>query len=156
MRFLALLLPVVLLAGCSGVRVEGLTRSDAPREPHFEEARDLVAPQHDRVYAVPVEPGATLVNVTLLLEPRTSGVGLPGVPETTVPAQLTLEVLDPDGRVVAADKVDPSEPYTVLLLQAPAPEGEWTARVVGTGASGRVDGQDYGASYVLTVEVLYS
>lgn len=157
MRAVAVLLPALLLAGCSGVRVEGLGGSEVAHEPHFEEVRDLVAPQHDRTYAVPVDPGATLVNVTLLLSPRTSGVGLPGVPDpTNAPAQLTLELIDADGRVVAVDKVDPSEPFATLIVESPEPAGEWTARVAGTGASGRVDGQDYGAGYVLTVEVLYS
>ena len=157
----AFLLLAPLLAGCSGVSVEGITSADAPREPHYEEHRGLVAPQHNQTYAVEVDADATLVNATLLLVPRASGIvpappAMPGAAPQPAPAQLTLHVLDASGRAVAAATVDPSSPAVTLLVKEIAVPGPWSVRVAGTGASGSLDGQDYGASYVLSIEVQYA
>jgi hypothetical protein len=162
MRLLLGLVPALLAAGCANVSVEGLNDAEVPREPHYEEHRGLVAPQHNESYGVEVDAGATLVNATLRLVPRASGVvppqpGLPGAPPTTpAPAQLTLAVLDAAGRAVAGATVDPAAPDVTLLVKEVTVPGPWTVRVSGTGASGSVDGEEYGASYLLSIEVLYA
>ena len=161
MRGTAVLLVALtaLLAGCANVKVEGLQRSDAPREPYYAEHRDMVAPQHNKTYEVPVLDGATLVNATLHLTPRNTGipVAAPTLPPgaAPAPAKLTLEVLDAAGRAGAAAVADPSTPNVTLPVHEITVPGAWTLRVTGGGASGSVDGQDYGAAYLLTVEVLY-
>lgn len=160
MRLLAALSASLLLAGCSGVSVEGLDDAESRREPHYEEHRGLVAPQHDERFEVQVEAGATLVNATLHLVPRASGLvaGAPAVPGPSpapAPAQLTLHVLDAAGRAVAGATVDPSSPDVTLLVKEVTAPGLWTVRLSGAGASGSVDGQDYGASYLLSIEVVY-
>lgn len=151
----------LLLAGCSSVTVEGLQRADEPREPYYEEHRGLVAPQHNETYPLEVPADAALVNATLRLLPRDGGIvpAAPGVPDaqpTAAPAQLLLEVLDPAGRAVAAGTVDPAEPLLTLLVKEIPVPGAWSVRVTGTGASGTVEGTDYGASYRLTIEILFS
>lgn len=165
----ALLLAPLLMAGCTGVSIQGLTPSEAPREPWYEEHRDLVAPQHSRAYEVHVTEEATLLNATVRLIPQTNGVPTgptappAAAPATTpataltppAPARLLLEVFDPSGREVGEAEADPSEPVATLLVQEPAEAGTWTVRVTGTGASGRLDGQEYGASYLLSIEVLH-
>lgn len=163
MRLAFGLVAALLFAGCSNVSIEGLDDAEEPREPHYEEHQGLVAPQHDQSYPVQVDAGATLVNATLHLVPRASGLVPPGQPvlpggpvPAPAPAQLTLAVLDAEGHAVAGATVDPSSPDVTLLVKEIAPPGAWTVRVSGTGASGSVDGEDYGASYLLTIEVLYA
>lgn len=158
---LALALPLVL-AGCAEVSIEGLQRADEPREPHYEEHRGLVAPQHNETFALEVPSDATLVNATLHLVPRGSGAvppAAPGVPgdasPTLAPAQLLLEILDPAGRPLAAATVDPTSPDVTLLVKEIALPGKWLVRLSGSGASGTVEGADYGASYLLTMEILF-
>lgn len=153
----ALLLAPLLMAGCSGVSLQGLSPSGGPGEPWYVEHRDLVAPQHNRTYDLPVDAGAALINATVRLVPQTNGLPSgPGLPAGAVapPARLLLEVFDPSGRRMGEAEADPGEPTATVLVPAPAEAGSWIVRVTGTGASGRLDGQEYGASYLLSIEVL--
>lgn len=160
MRLVAALLAALLLAGCSAGPMERLAPAEGPREPHYEEHQGLVAPRHDQAYPFEVGADATLVNATLRLVPRSSGIvpPAPGVPDaatTAAPAQLTVALLDASGVVVASAAVDPAAPFATLLVEELSAPGAWTVRVSGTGASGSVDRQEYGASYILSIEVLY-
>ena len=151
MRAFAVLLVAALFAGCTqGAGLERLTGGDAPREPFYEEHRAVVAGEHDRSYAFAVEEGSALVNVTLVLDLRTNGLALP----ERAPAQLRLELLDAADVVLDAVMLDAEHP-SASLVAAPSAPGELRARVTGFGVSQAVDGSDYGAAYLLSIEVAY-
>lgn len=156
MRWSALLVAALtaLTAGCASVP-EGLSPLDgneAPPEPYYWEYRSTVAPQHERTYAVNVGPRAALLNATLALESRTNGLPLPDA----APAQLTLALLAPSGTVVRSTQLDMQRPSASILVEEFAERGAYTLRVHGGGASGDIEGSDYGSAYVLTVEVLHA
>lgn len=156
MRWAAPLLAAVmaLSAGCASAP-EGLAplkRSDGVPEPYYWEYRSTVAPRHERAYEVEIGPRATLLNATLALEQRTNGLPLPDAS----PAQLTLALLSPSGEVLRSTQLDAQRPIASILLDEFPERGAYTLRVRGAGASGELEGSDYGASYVLTVEVLHA
>lgn len=146
---------VALSAGCTGVP-EALAPlgggPEAPPEPYYWEYRATVAPQHERSYTVEVGPRAALFNATIHLESRTNGLPLPGA----APAQLTLALVAPSGEVVRSAQLDPQRSSASILVEEFPERGTYTVRVHGGGASGDIEGSDYGASYVLSVEVLHA
>lgn len=146
---------MALSAGCTSVP-EALAplRDDAGAapEPYYWEYRATVAPQHERAYEVEVGPRAALLNATLSLESRTNGLPLPGA----APAQLTLALLSPSGEVVRSAQLDPQRTSASILVDEFPERGAYTLRVHGGGASGDIEGSDYGASYILSVEVLHA
>lgn len=151
MRAYVLLVLALVSAGCtSGEGLGALTGRDAARDPLYEEHRAAVSGQHDQEYPFAVEPGATVANVTLRLENWKHGLPLPG----QAPAQLTLALLDASGAALDSVVLDGDHPVASLLATMPAP-GTYLARVSGFGVSQELEGDEYGAGYALSVEVLY-
>lgn len=151
MRALALLLVVALGAGCTGEGIARLTGQEEPREPYYKEHRAAISGQHDASYEFPVEAGTSLVNVTLALDLRTQGIALP----ERAPAQLRLELLDAADVLLDAVTLDAEHPTASLVAEAPSTAGTYRARVTGFGVSQAIEGDDYGAGYLLSVEVAY-
>jgi hypothetical protein len=148
----ALLLVPLLLAGCTGSDALGFAEGEpGPREPYYKEHRGLVAGEHAARYELPVEAGAEMANVTVLLDARTNGLPLPDA----APASLQVALLAPDGARVREAELDAQNPRAVLALEGP-PAGLYVVEVRGLGAAPEVDGRTYGAAYVVGAEVLYA
>jgi len=145
-----LVLPL-LLAGCASEGGGfGFQRADAPPDPFYKEHRAVVSGPHEKLFDVPVDARAALVNVTVALDARTSGLAAGAVS----PAQLELRLLDPAGAPLAHARVDAREPQARLVVEDVAP-GLHRVEVKGLGAAQDLDGKTYGASYLLTIEILY-
>lgn len=151
MRF-ALLAVAVALAGCADPGGFGFSRETGTQlDPYFHEYREVVAGQHAKTFDVPVDAPAALVNVTMLLDARTHGLPVPDAS----PAQLDVRLLDPTGAPVKEARVDARAPQASLVATDLAP-GLYRVEVEGFGASQQLDGQEYGAGYVVTIEILYA
>ena len=147
---LALVLPA-LLAGCTGEDgAFGFQRADAVLEPYFHEYREIVAGSHAKLFDVPVDATPNVVNVTILLDPRTNGLPVPDAS----PAQLTVRLLDPSGAPVREATLDTRTPAASLVAEDLAP-GLYKVEVEGIGVSQDLDGQTYGSGYVVTIDILY-
>lgn len=140
----------LVTAGCTAAEPLGLSDGDTPREPYYKDYRETVAPHTERAKLFPVEEGALLANVSMVLTQRDSGLPLP----EAAPARVHFEVIDPAGRVLGADAVDARDPFATIVLSGPTP-GDWTVRLTGTGATGVFEDASYAAEYVLSVEVVY-
>lgn len=154
MRFVALLVVLVAsaLSGCTGGEGLGLGGgADDEREPYYKEWRSFVDGSHLMVYDVPVEAGATTLNVSVVLDPRTNGMPLPDL----VLARLDLSLSDPSGAPLLHAEVDVQHRSASLVLSEPAP-GRYVVQVSGVGTSQEIDGTRYGDAYTLSAEVLYS
>lgn len=149
-RALLLLAVALLLAGCTAKEPLAPLRGETPApDPYYKEHRAIISGQHDEEYPVPVEAGAREVNVTLALDARTQGLPVP----EAAPARVRLEILDGAGARLGEATLDADQPTASLVLELAA--GDYVARVSGVGASQAVQGEDYGAGYLLSVEVLY-
>jgi hypothetical protein len=150
---LALALALALVAaGCSapdGVdRLRGV--ADGAPEPYYKTYSGAVDPQLDKTFDLAAQSRATLVNVTLALTTRSGGVA----PAPT-PAQLSIDLVAPDGKIAKSATVTAQQPAAVVLLNSPAP-GTYHVHLSGSGLSGALQGADYGASYVLVLQVEYA
>lgn len=147
-----LLLLVPATAGCADVAegIQELRKADEQAPPYYQEYHEMVAPQHERVYEAPVAEGALLLNVTLMLRAKETPVQAAQPP----PAQLTVTLLDPAGNPLKTAAIDARTPQASLLLQVPE-AGAYAVKVRGGGLATTVEGKDYGAAYVLSVEALY-
>lgn len=149
---LVLLLLAGSFAGCAEVEIDGLQRAEAAPPPYFKEYRASVAPDHAANYSFDVGSRAQLVNVTVRLEAEGGGLPVPGFS----PARLHVTLLDADGVSQAAADVDARAPNASLLVETIERRGAWSVVVDGFGASGAIEGVDYGASYVLGIEVVHA
>lgn len=148
----ALLVVPLLLAGCTGPEgAFSFSRSGDPLAPYFQEYHEVVAGEHAKSFDVPVDAQARRVNVTLQLDSRTNGLPVPGAP----PAQLDARLVAPDGTIVREARLDARAPEAALAVEDVAP-GMYRLDVEGFGASQELDGQAYGAGYVVTIEVAYA
>lgn len=152
MRLLVLILVAAVSAGCTqGEGLGPLAGADEPREPHFEEHRAALSPDHDVDYPFAVDAGASLVNVTLLLETWRHGLPLPG----ESPAQVRIALVDAAGTLVEEAVLDGTQRTASLVASAPSAAGTYHAQVRGFGLSQPIEGDEYGAAYRLTIEVAY-
>lgn len=151
MRVALLLLPM-LVAGCASPDSLGFARDTLPADPFYKEYRALLAGEHHEVYPIPVADGARVLTVGAILSTRDNGLPLPD----TAPASLRVALLAPDGTELGARELDPRHGDATLTVTELRGAGEYLVRVDGVGASQPVDGEDYGAEYRLTTEVLYS
>ncbi|HUR68629.1 MAG TPA: hypothetical protein VM370_05225 [Candidatus Thermoplasmatota archaeon] len=149
MRLLALSM-VLLMAGCSSPSGMPFARDPLPAEPYYKEYRELVAGEHHKDFEIPVDRDARALSVNVTLQSNDHGLPLPGA----VPAQLKVAILAPDGSVLDEAALDPRTASAQLAAAGLAP-GRYLARVDGFGASEPIDGKEYGAAYVLVVEVQY-
>lgn len=148
MRFSLPLLAAVLLAGCqASPTLDRLRGGDPAPEPVFLERRAVVNASHDARWPVEVGERAAGLNVSLRLEAR----ALPDV--VGGPARLDVEVLAPSGRVLRSGTADAAHPAWSFGTRDLPERGEHVVRVRGHGFSESLQGQGYGASYVLTLEV---
>ena len=149
---LLIVLAASLLAGCAAPEGLGFSGgSDEAREPYFAQHREVVDGEHERRFAFPVEDGAALVNVTIVMDPRTNGLPLP----EAAPARLDVAVLSPSGEALNGAILDAQRRSATFAVPAPV-AGAHTVAIQGFGAAPEVDGERYGASYVLTIEVVYA
>ena len=152
MRVALLILVPLLAAGCmSSPGGLGFAGDRGVQEPFYKEYREILAGEHHKDFVIPVEAGANVVNVSVSLRSRAEGIPLPN----TVPAQLHVTLLAPDGSALDEASLDARAPDANLTAND-VPPGQYLARVDGLGASQPVDGQEYGASYVLATEVTYT
>lgn len=147
---LLVVLATLALAGCASPDGIGFARDATLPDPYYKEIHELLAGEHHEVYELPVVEGAKSLNVTATLDTRTNGLPLPDA----APARLRVSLLAPDGSELAFAELDPQRPSANLTIEAPGP-GEHLLRVDGFGASQPVEGEAYGASYALAIEVLY-
>lgn len=151
MRVLVLLVVASAFAGCTAGEGLGLGGgAEDGRDPYYKEWRSFVDGSHMKLYEIPVEAGATVLNVTVLLDPRTNGLPLPDL----VLARLDLSLSDPAGAPVVEGEVDVQRRVASLVVQDPVP-GTYIAQVSGLGTSEEIDGARYGDAYTLTAEVTY-
>lgn len=139
------------LAGCAAPETLQIGRGPAAPDPFYREHRAQVQGEHDERYPLDVDPGATLLNITLLLDARTNGLPLPDTPL----ARLTLDLHDPSGTLVQSIDVVPDRPTAILRHADPMP-GTYDVRIRGIGFSQALDGKDYGAAYLLALEIQYA
>lgn len=153
MRRLAWILAPLLVAGCASSEGVGFAgRNALPPDPYYKEYRELIAGEHHETFRVPVEEGARLVNVTVTLESRTNGLPFPAA----TPASLRIALLAPDGATeISNATLDAQSPAASLVVEDLPGAGTYTVRVDGFGAAQPVEGETYGAAYILTTEVLY-
>lgn len=150
---LALAFAFALVAGCaspSSLSPSGGAAAGAP-EPYYKQYSGAVEPNLDKSFDLAVQERATLVNVTLALATRSGGVA--GAAPS--PAQLTVELLAPDGRTAKSATVSAQDPAAVLLLDAPH-AGTYRVHLSGNGLSSALQGTQYGASYVLILQTEYA
>lgn len=149
MRALLAVALVLPLAGCASVTLEGpLARHDTPPA-EYREFRDIIGPSYDRAYAIEIGERARAINATLTLHTRGEPIPAPAL----TPARLTLQILDPAGIALAQLEVDAANPTTGVLLEQLPARGAYELRITGNGVAGALDGADYGASYLLAVEI---
>lgn len=146
----AILLPMVL-AGCATQDGLGFAQDARPPDPYYKEHRALLAGEHHEVYEVPVNEGARELNVSATLRTRDNGLPSPGV----APASLRVQIIAPDGAPLAERTIDAREGSASLVLTELPGAGAYLVRVDGVGASQPIDGEEYGAEYLLVAEVLY-
>lgn len=142
----------ILTAGCASQDGGGLgfAREGATPDPYYKEYHELLAGEHHKVFELPVEGGARLLDVGATLEARTNGLPIPDA----APARLRIALLSPAGAELAIAELDPQTTTRNLTVVTPEP-GVYLLRVDGFGASQPVEGEAYGASYALVAEVLY-
>lgn len=151
LRVAVALLAAVLLAGCqASPTLDRLRGVDVVPDPIFLERRADVDAAHDASYPVDVGERAQELNVTLRLATRA-----PALPTLAPPARLSVEVLAPSGAVLHADTLDAGNPMVEFATRDLAERGAYVVHVWGQGVSETLQGQGYGASYVLTMEVLH-
>lgn len=152
MRALLAVASLALLAGCTGEDgAFAFQRGEAALDPYFMEYREIVAGSHTKLFDVPVDAAANLVNVTIQLDGRTNGLPIPDA----APAQLRAQLLSPAGVVLREAALDVRAPVANLLLQDAEP-GLYHVQVDGFGASQDLDGHTYGSGYVVTIDVGYA
>lgn len=152
MRALVAVVLAVFAAGCAGEEGSfAFQRGDAALEPYFMEYHEIVSGSHSKVFDVPVDAPASLVNVTIVLDTRSNGLPVPDA----APARLTVRLVDPAGATVGEAELDAQESAANLVLEDAAP-GLYRLQVDGFGASQDVDGATYGSGYVVTVDVGYA
>ena len=152
MRLVATLLAALFLAGCqASPALDRLRGGEAPPEPVFLERRAEVNATHDVRYPVEVGERAVGLNVTLRLDTRA-----PSLPTLAPPARLSVEVLSPSGVVLHAGGLDASRPAFSFATGDLPERGAYVVHVWGQGVSETLQGQGYGASYRLTMEVVHA
>lgn len=145
------LLAVTALPGCaSDEGAFSFARDASPLEPYYRESREVLSGEHAKVFDVPVEALARLVNVTVELDARRNGLPMP---DATL-ARLDVRLVDPAGAILREARLDPRTPAASLVAED-VPPGLYRVEVEGFGASQDFEGQTYGAAYVLAVEVVY-
>jgi hypothetical protein len=151
--FALALASALLLAGCAASDPMDTLRGGAGSapEPYYKSYSGPVDPQLDKSFDLAVEPRATVLNATVALLTRSGGVA--GTAPT--PAQLQIQLLAPDGSIAKSATVTPEQPAAVVLMDAPA-AGNYRVHLAGSGLSGALQGSDYGASYVLVLQVEYA
>lgn len=151
MRALIVVVFAALLGGCTAEEgAFAFQRGEVALDPYFKEYREVVAGSHSKLFEVPVEAQASVVNVTVQLDARTNG--LP-VPDAT-PARLRVQLVDPSGATLREAELDARTPAASLVLED-APPGLYQVRIDGFGASQDLEGETYGSGYVVMVEVAY-
>ena len=152
MRAFVLLLAAALLAGCqASPTLERLRGSDAAPDPSYLERRVDVGATHDARHPVEVGERAVELNLTLRLDARA-----PTVPTPAAPARLAVEIILPSGRTVPLGALDATQPTLSFATRELPERGAYVVHVWGGGVSEAVEGQGYGASYLLTMEVLHA
>lgn len=151
MRLVVALLAAALLAGCqASPTLDRLRGVDVAPDPIFLERRADVDATHDASYPVEVGERAEELNVTLRLVTRA-----PALPTLAPPARLSVEVLAPSGAVLASDTLDAGNTDFAFATRDLPERGAYAVHVWGQGVSETLQGQGYGASYVVTMEVLH-
>lgn len=151
LRVVVALLAAVLLAGCqASPTLDRLRGVDAAPDPIFLERRADVDATHDASYPVEVGERASELNVTVQLVTRA-----PALPTLAPPARLSVEILAPSGAVLHAVTLDAGNPTVEFATRDLGERGAYVVHVWGQGVSETLQGQGYGASYVLTMEVLH-
>lgn len=151
MRALPFVAVALLAAGCTSSEGGlGFGAGTLPPEPYYKDYRELLAGEHHKDFPLPVEQQARAAIVTVVLQTRDQGLPLPGAS----PATLTVRILAPDGAILEEAQLDAQRTNASLALDDLAP-GRYLARVDGFGVSQDLDGQAYGAEYLLTAEILY-
>jgi hypothetical protein len=140
----------VALPGCASEGGLGFQRDQLPPDPYYKEYRELLAGEHHKDFAIPVDQQAAQVLVEVALTNRDQGLPLP-----QAPASLQVRLLAPDGTVLDEAQLDATRSEATLVVEDLAP-GRYLARVDGIGASQDLDGRPYGAEYLLTVEIVYA
>lgn len=149
MRVVVALLAAALLAGCqASPTLERLRGETSVPEPIFLEHVARVGADHDERYEVEVGERAALLNVTVSLAPR--GASAAGA----APARLDVEILSPSGVALRNATLDAARPTLAFTTDQFAERGTYAVRVRGVGLSQPL-GQDVGAVYVVTLEVLH-
>lgn len=152
MRALATLVLLALAAGCTGEDGSfAFQRDEVAREPYFKEYREVVSGSHSRLFEVPVDSPANLVNVTVVLDARSNGLPVP----EAAPTRLTVRLLDPAGATLREAQLDARQSAASLVLENAAP-GLYRVQVDGFGASQDLDGETYGSGYEVRVDVGYA
>lgn len=139
------------LAGCTGAPLTPSGGTGAAPEPYFESYRDDLGAQYERTYDAPIDERAVELVASLNLTAKAAG--LLGAPAT--PARLTLSILAPDGTILRSADLDASRPAARLDVKDFERNGLHKVRVAGDGFSTQAAGGDVGASYLLTIEILY-
>ena len=151
-QFLSAVLSAVLLAGCqASPSLDRLRGEDVAPEPIFLERQAKVGPSHDARYPVEVGDRAEELRVALRLDAR-----MPALPTLAPPARLWVEVLSPSGAALHQGTLDASEPAFSFATSELPERGAYVVHVWGQGVSESLEGQGYGASYVVTLEVVHA
>ncbi len=156
MRHLALLMVLAFAlatAGCTESVSETMTqlRGDGGHpEPYYDEYRERIGLEHNKTFRVPVEPGASAVNLAVRLESASDTAAVP------TPATLTVTVRAPNGETVAKGTLDHATRNVAFVID-PATPGTYEVRVAGTGPPRTgVEPIHTEPEYVLTTEVTYA
>lgn len=137
------------MAGCQASPTLQRWSGDAPApDPIVVLEREDVGPTHDRSFLVEVGDRARELNVSVDLLTRSPALAL-----SPPPARLEVEVRAPSGALVRNATLDPSSPRFTFATEDLAERGEYLVRVHGQGVSQTLQGQGYGAAYVLAIEV---
>jgi type IV pilus biogenesis protein CpaD/CtpE len=150
-RAVLLLVVTLALAGCTDSPLSPSRGPGAIPEPYFEEYRDDLAAQYEKTYDAPIDERAVELIASLDLAAKTAG--LLDAPAT--PAKLTLAILSPDGKALRSADVDAAHPTARLDVKEFERNGVHKVRVTGDGFSTQATGGDVGASYALSIEILY-
>lgn len=148
MRSAVALLAAVLLAGCQASPTLRQWTGDAELDPLVLLEREDVGPTHDRAFPVEVDEHARSLKVGLDLLTRS-----PALAADAPPARLDVEVRSPSGSILWNQTVHPAHPTLAFETKDLAERGAYEVRVRGQGVSQTLQGQGYGASYVLAIEV---
>ena len=147
-RAVGIALAFVLLAGCAASpTLDRLRGAEPPLDPYYKEWHEEVNGTHEKRFTFPVTERSSEINVTVHLTPRASALD-------AAPARLTVQVLLPSGAPIANKTLDPTNRDFHLDTRDLVETGDYVIAIAGEGVSGGLQGQNYGAAYIVIVEVL--